>query len=69
MVEANNNSGEEDEGLGEMFEEPTENVFESEEQQVEKYQLSKSGIELDIQSRKVHMGISRVVWKASLVMA
>jgi hypothetical protein len=45
MVETNS-----DEGLGDMFEEPTVNVFESEEQQVEKYQLTKSGIELDIQS-------------------
>jgi tRNA G26 N,N-dimethylase Trm1 len=33
------------------------------------YQLARSGTKLKIQSRKVHNGISRVVWKASLVMA
>ena len=52
-----------------VFEEPEENIFLSEEQKVETFELEKSHIALQIQSRKVHMGISRVVWKASLVMA
>ncbi len=55
--------------LGDVFKEPTENAFQSEEQQIELYELARSGKTLQIQSRKVHMGISRVVWKASLVMS
>ncbi len=55
--------------LGVVFEETDENIFLSEEQQIETYQLARSGTRLKIQSRKVHNGISRVVWKASLVMA
>ena len=55
--------------FGKMFKEPKENIFLSEEQQIETYKLEKSGKSLQIQSRKVNNGISRVVWKASLVMA
>lgn len=48
--------------LGKVFEESEENIFLSEEQQIETYQLARSGTRLKIQSRKVHNGISRVVW-------
>ena len=55
--------------LGETFEETEENIFLSEDQKIEVYQLARSGLNLKIQSKKVNNGISRVVWNASFVMA
>ena len=55
--------------LGETFEETEENIFLSEDQKIEVYQLARSGLKLKIQSKKVNNGISRVVWNASFVMA
>ncbi len=51
-----------------MFVESDINVFLSEDLKIETYTLEHSGKMLKIQSRKVHNGISRVVWNASLVM-
>ena len=47
-----------------------EDVFEEEDVlEVKRYEFPRVGITLDIQTMRMHVGVSRSVWKASLVLA
>ena len=48
-----------------------ENIFEGEDSQDDDqiFDYSKEGINLKLKTRKMHIGVSRSVWKASIVMA